>query len=196
MVFFKYKYMLNKMRNGKSMCIFSNPINADAPWTGYLFLCLVDKDKERSFYCSSISPFLVFIFLTEINISELMDEDACCCCLKCWPWLSIHLAWSICDVNYYDNTSAYTACRMSGLLGYSSPPTLSFPLSLFLYSVTAGESEPWGTTVISNYFIRTGWRMFCVLFCSSLVISQIQRDDQAVLNDTFLFNRKGFVLMF
>lgn len=111
---FKYKCMFNRLRNGKSIWVFSNPINTDIFWVACLFPCLGDKDRERSFYCLSI--FLVSIFLIEINISGLMDEDVCCCCLKCWPWQSIYSVWSISDVNYYDNTSEFTACKMSGLL--------------------------------------------------------------------------------
>lgn len=82
------------------------------------------------------------------------------------------------------------------LLGWSSPSTLSFPLSLFLYSVTAGDYKPSGTTVVRNYFIRTGWKVFCVLFSNLLIILKIQRDKQTVLNNTFHLNRKYFVLMF
>lgn len=114
---FEYKCMFNRLRNRKSIWVFSNPINTDILWIACLSPCLGDKDRERSFYCLSIFLFLVSIFLIEINISGLMDEDVCSCCLRCWPWQSIYSGWSICDVNYYDNTSEFTACKMSGLLG-------------------------------------------------------------------------------
>lgn len=63
---------------------------------------------------------------------------------------------------------------------------------LFLYSVTAGESKPSGTTVVRNYFIRTVRKVFCVLFSNLFIILKIQRDKQTLLNHTFHFNRKYF----
>lgn len=46
--------------------------------------------------------------------------------------------------------------------------------------------------MVRNYFIRTVWKVFCVLFSNLFIILKIQRDKQTLLNYTFHFNRKYF----